>query len=70
MRRRWLRNPANSQGLVYDPKLFHLRPRLYRDRFPEERSIELADDVIARIEASNAAGRLVFAGSEPDSAAQ
>ncbi len=71
MRRRWLRNPAKSQGLIYDPKFFHLRPRLYLGPFPNERNIEVADDVMARIEASNAAGRLIFAGSKSEvSAAQ
>lgn len=64
MRRRWLRNSANSLGLVYDPKYFHLRPEVLWGRFPEERPIALADDVKTRVEASDAAGRLIFSGSE------
>jgi len=73
MRRRWMRNPAKSQGLVFDPKYFHLHPRLLVGRFPDERTIEIAPEILARIEASNAAGRLVFVGGEgpdADSAAQ
>jgi hypothetical protein len=70
MRRRWLRNPAKSQSLVYDPKKFHLRPQLLLGRFPAERTIQIADDILKRVEASNAAGTLVFVGSEPDAAAQ
>ncbi len=64
MRRRWLRNPAKTQALVYDPEKFHLHPRLLLGRFPEERTIELSPEVLARVEASNRAGRLVFVGSE------
>ncbi len=66
MRRRWLRNPARSQGLVYDPKFFHLRPHLLLGRFPDERTIEIDAKVLARVEASNVAGRLVFTGSEDE----
>lgn len=64
MRRRWLRNPAKTQALVYDPAKFHLRPRLLLGRFPAERTIDLAPDVLARVKASNAAGRLIFAGED------
>ncbi len=73
MRRRWMRNPAKSQGLVFDPKNFHLHPRLLLGRFPDERTVEIAPEILARIEASNAAGRLIFAdgeGADSDAAAQ
>ena len=69
MRRRWLRNPSKTQALVYDPKKFHLRPRLLLGRFSEERTIQISDDIMARIEASNAAGELVFAGAGDDTPA-
>lgn len=64
MRRRWLRNPAKSQALVFDPAKFHLRPELLLGRFPKERTIEISSDVLERVEASNAAGHLIFSDSE------
>ena len=37
-----------------------LRPRLYRDKLPEKRKIVIPPEVDARIQAQDAAGRLVF----------
>ena len=62
MRRRWNRNNAKSQVLIRDPKRFHLRPEILEGRFPTYRSINLSPEVLARVKAQNAAGRLVFAG--------
>jgi hypothetical protein len=66
MRRRWLRNSARSQSLVVDPEKFHLRPELLEGRFPEHRPIEIEPAVRARVEAQNAAGRMIFAGTDED----
>ncbi len=62
MRRRWNRNNAKSQVLIRDPKRFHLRPEILEGRFPTYRSINLSPEVLARVKAQNAAGRLVFEG--------
>jgi hypothetical protein len=43
------------------PEDFFLRPHLHRDKFPEERTITIAPEVDARIQAQDAAGHLVFA---------
>ncbi len=66
MRRRWLRNGARSQSLVVDPEKFHLRPDLLEGRFPDDRPLSLSPEVRARVEAQDAAGRLVFAGGAED----
>jgi hypothetical protein len=60
MRRGWLMHPLKTQSLVNAPEEFYLRPLLYPDKFPQERKIELAPDVDARIRAQEAAGHLVF----------
>jgi hypothetical protein len=39
---------------------FYLRPDLYLDKFPQERTIELSSELTARINAQEREGRLVF----------
>ena len=60
MRRGWLMYPLKTQSLVSSPGEFFLRPRLYEEKFPQERSIVPAADIEARIRAQEAAGHLVF----------
>ncbi|MCS6926393.1 MAG: DUF1329 domain-containing protein [Candidatus Binatia bacterium] len=60
MRRGWLMYPLKTHSLVRTPEEFYLRPLLYPDKFPRERTIEVAADVAARIQAQEAAGHLVF----------
>jgi hypothetical protein len=64
MRRRWLTYPQKSQARMDDADEFFLRPDLFVDRFPNERSIEISPEIAARIEAMNAAGHLVFGSAE------
>ncbi|HEX9871655.1 MAG TPA: DUF1329 domain-containing protein [Candidatus Tectomicrobia bacterium] len=69
MRRVWFPTPMKTLATVRVPEEFFLRPHLYRDKFPEERKIIIAPEVDARIQAQDAAGRLVFietlAGAQP-----
>lgn len=60
MRRGWLVQPLKSQALARSPAEYYLRPRLYPEKFPNERTIEIAPGVEARIAAENAAGHRVF----------
>jgi Protein of unknown function (DUF1329) len=49
MRRVWFPIPIKTQAAVRVPEDFFLRPRLDRDKFPEERKLILAPEVEARI---------------------
>ncbi len=60
MRRVWFPVPLKTQATVKVPEDFFLRPHLHRDKFPEERKVTLAPEVEARVQAQEAAGRLVF----------
>jgi hypothetical protein len=60
MRRVWFPVPLKVQTAVYKPEDFFLRPHLHRDKFPEERTLTLSPEVEARVQAQDAAGRLVF----------
>lgn len=60
MRRQWLIEPLKSQVLITDPEHFFLRPRVYPERFPGQRNPTLPPVVQARMDAQDAAGRLVF----------
>ena len=60
MRRGWLMHPLKTQTLVNTPDEFYMRPRLYPDKFPQDRTVVLSPEVAARIRAQEAAGRLVF----------
>lgn len=64
MRRRWLKYPQQSLSLVDNPEQFFLRPHLMTERFPNERPIEIADDVVARIAAQNNNGYLKFSSQQ------
>jgi hypothetical protein len=65
LRRRWLKYRQNTQTVVDSPEKFYLRPSLEPGKFPEDRAIHLASDVLERVRAQDAAGRLVFSTSEP-----
>ncbi len=61
MRRQWyLDTSVKSQAEVTQPEQFFLRPALEEGKFPSERSIQLPTEVAARVQAQEAAGRLVF----------
>jgi len=61
MRRQWyLDASVKSQAEVTQPEQFFLRPALEEGKFPSERSIQLPTEVAARVQAQEAAGRLVF----------
>jgi hypothetical protein len=60
MRRVWFPIPLKTQATVRTPADMFLRPRLYREKFPDERQIVISPEVDARIQAQDAAGRLVF----------
>ncbi len=60
MRRVWFPVPLKTQATIKAPEDFFLRPHLYRDKFPEERKIIIAPEVEARVQAQDAAGRVVF----------
>jgi hypothetical protein len=63
MRRVWFPVPMKTQSTVRSPEEFFLRPRLYREKFPQERKIVLPAELEARIQAQEAAGRIVFTES-------
>ena len=60
--------PYSAEELVYlafdldtpRPDQFYLRPRLYPDKFPHHRHIQLAPRVAARVAAQERAGHIVF----------
>ena len=64
MRRTWFPAPLKTQSGVRTPEEFFLRPHLYRDKFPHERKILLSDILEERIKAQEAAGYIVFTGSD------
>ena len=64
MRRTWFPAPLKTQSGVRTPEEFFLRPHLYRDKFPQERKILLSDTLEERIKAQEAAGYIVFTGSD------
>jgi len=62
MRRQWYLDTAvKSQAEVAQPEQFFLRPALEASRFPGERPLQIPAAVITRVQAQEAAGRLVFA---------
>ena len=64
MRRQWyLDTSIKTQAAVSHPDEYFMRPAVEADKFPNERPINLPPDMAARIEAQNAAGRLVFDGT-------
>lgn len=64
LRRVWFVAPLKSQATVPNPETFFLRPLLYRDKFPQDRKMEISTQLEARIRAQEAAGRLVFEESQ------
>ena len=61
MRRQWaLDTSVKTQAQVPFPELFFLRPALEEEKFPEERPLQIPPEVVTRIQAQEAAGRLVF----------
>ncbi len=61
MRRQWyLDSAVKTQAQVPSPALFFLRPALEEEKFPEARSFQLSAEMRARVQAQEAAGRLVF----------
>lgn len=60
MRRQWYLNPVRSYLGVEKPEEFFLRPQLELGKFPAQRHIELPAEIMERIQAQDAAGRLVF----------
>ncbi len=64
MRRDWLIYARKSHALIDRPEEFFLRPQLLADRFPVERRIVIAPEVVARSKAQDAAGHLLFSPEE------
>jgi hypothetical protein len=61
MRRRWyLDTSVKSQAEVSHPDQFFLRPALEQEKFPHDRAFQLPAEIAARVQAQEAAGRLVF----------
>ena len=65
MRRSWLKYPLKSQSLVYSPEKFFLRPRLYLDKFPQDRNVAISAELEQRYRLQEEAGHLVFDSSAP-----
>ena len=61
MRRQWFLAPVRSYLGVDRPEEFFLRPQLEPGKFPRQRSIQLSSELRERLQAQDAAGRLVFA---------
>ncbi|MCY4390369.1 MAG: hypothetical protein OXC18_24980 [Desulfurellaceae bacterium] len=65
MRRQWyLDTSIKTQAQVPSPALFFLRPTLEEEKFPEARPLLIPPEIVARVQAQEAAGRLVFEVSE------
>jgi hypothetical protein len=60
LRRVWFVAPLKSQATVPNPETFFLRPALYREKFPQDRRVELTPRLEALIKAQDQEGRLVF----------
>ena len=66
MRRQWyLDLTLKSQMDVVEPSQFYLRPSLEEGKFPNERPMQIPTEVATRIQAQDAAGRLVFEVNNP-----
>ena len=63
MRRVWFVAPLKSQATVPVPEEFFLRPALYPDKFPQERTVTLPSPLKERFEAQEESRQLVFTGS-------
>ncbi len=60
MRRKWYLMPVRSYLGIDRPEEFYLRPGLESGKFPQLRAIQLPATLTERIQAQDAAGRLVF----------
>lgn len=60
MRRRWFLAPLKVMEELRSPEEFYLRPLLYREKFPQDRRIEVPADLEERVRVQETAGHLVF----------
>ena len=60
MRRVWFLAPLKFLEEIRSPEEFYLRPHLHREKFPQDRRIEISADLEERIRAQEPAGHLVF----------
>lgn len=60
MRRQWYLAPVRSYLGVDRPEEFFLRPGLEAGKFPQHRPINLPAELLERLRAQDAAGRLIF----------
>ncbi len=60
MRRVWFLAPLKFLEEIRSPEEFYLRPRLDREKFPQDRHIEISADLEERIRAQETAGHLMF----------
>lgn len=63
LRRVWFISAIKSQADVDSPEEFFLCPALFADKFPDERKIEIAPDLRARIDAQEKLGGSCLAKS-------
>jgi hypothetical protein len=60
MRRVWFLAPLKFLEEIRSPEEFYLRPHLSREKFPQDRRIEIPADLEERVRAQETAGHLVF----------
>ena len=60
MRRVWFLAPLKFMEEIRSREEFYLRPHLFREKFPQDRRIEISVDLEERIRAQEEAGCLVF----------
>lgn len=60
MRREWFLEPPKTMMVLNSPEEFYLRPSIDREKFPEDRKIQLSPELESRVNAQEQAGRLVF----------
>ena len=60
MRRIWFLAPLKVMEEIRSPEEFYLRPLLHREKFPQDRHIEISAALEERIRAQETAGHLVF----------
>jgi Protein of unknown function (DUF1329) len=66
--REWRLTSLKSQAEVPTPWEFFLRPALEEGKFPEIRRLDLSEELRARVQAQEQAGRLVFTGESVEGA--
>jgi hypothetical protein len=60
LRRVWFLAPLKFVEEIRSPEEFYLRPHLDREKFPQDRRIEIPAELEERVRAQEEAGRLVF----------